>query len=518
MIATCPKRRWPRVMLLLLFTLLQAGNAYAGRLLDWIRDYDLNDYALGVAVVTSENPFIGASNSRFAYPYLTSFRHPAFTDDWLLIRGGDLGIRYVTQSDWEFGLIGRLQTASLGDSDLNGLDNRGWAVEAGPLVGWRGPWVHAQARTYWPVPGRHPGSTSEFELSLPVEFSRGHFVPSVNFAYLSPSYSRYYYGISDNETAPGRPAYEPGAALNYTIGFTLGYELTSNWLFRTTVGLEYLDTAISESPIVEKEQRWSVSVGLAYNANVFQPKEYEGGTYLGSGRVRAAAFMSRLSTDVRRDASDGTTGASMDFEELLGSSGSETVLQAEVIYRLGHFHRLKVGYFEIDRELRAVLQQDLAFGDDLFLAGTEVESKLDTRRLGVLYGYSLMRDTQKELGVQGGLIFTRMDLAIVAEETGQAEDASIDAPLPTLGLYGSVAIGRKAELGLDIGIFALDFDRYSGYSGHASLTLERRISESLALGIGYEYYVTRIESRDEELRGIFRARNVGPRAYLSWAF
>lgn len=518
MIATCPKLRWSWAVMLLLSALLQAANAHAGRLLDLIRNYDLNDYALGVAFVNSENPYSGASSSRYAYPYLTSFRHSAFTDDWLLIRGGNLGIRYVTESDWEFGLIGRLQTTGLGDSDLAGLDNRGWAVEAGPLVGWRGPWIQAQARTYWPVPGRHPGSTSDLELSLPMEFSRGHFVPSVTFSYLSPSYSRYYYGVAERETESGRPAYEPGAAVNYTIGFTLGYELTSNWLLRTTVDLEHLDTVISGSPIVDKEQLWSVSVGLAYNADLFQPKEFEDDTYLGAGKVRAAAFFSNLSTDVRRDAPDGARGSDTDFEELLGSSGSDAVLQAEVIYRLGHFHRLKVSYFEVERELRGVLQQDLAFGDELFLAGTEVESKLDTRRLSLLYGYSLIRDAQKEVGVQGGLIFTRIDLAVVADETGQAEDTRIDTPLPTLGLFGSVAVGRQAELGLDIGIFALDFDRYSGYSGHASLTLERRISDSLALGIGYEYYVTRIESRDEDLQGMLRARNAGPRAYLSWSF
>jgi outer membrane protein len=505
-------------MMFLLFALLQAANAHAGSVLDWIRSYDLNDYALGVAFGVSQNPYTGASNSHYAYPYLTSFRHPAFTDDWLLIRGGDLGVRYVTESDWEFGLIGRLHTGGLGDSDLVGLDDRGWAVEAGPLLGWRGRWLQAQSRTYWPVPGRHPGSTSELELSLPVEFSRGHFVPSVTLSYMSSSYNRYYYGVTDSETAPGRPAYDPGDAINYTLGFTLGYELTSNWLLRTTIGLEHLDTSISRSPIVDKERLWSASVGLAYNADVFQPREFTAEDRPDTVRIRAGAFLSKLSSDIRRDAADGTRGNNADFEELLGSSGREAVLQAEVIFRLGYYHRLKIGYFEVDRELQAVLQQDLAFGDDVFLAGTEVRSQIDTRRMGLLYGYSLMRDAQKELGVQGGLMFTSVDLALVADATGQAEDAGIDAPLPTIGLFGSVSLGEHMELGLDVGIFALDFDRYSGYSGHASMTLERRIRESFALGIGYEYYVSRIESPEEDLRGLMRARNAGPRAYLSWTF
>ena len=502
----------------LLLALLPGPHASAGPLLDMIRDYDLNDYSLGVAISSGQNEFIGAGSSTFFYPYLTSFRHSVFTDDWLLIRGGDLGIRYITESDWELGAVGRVQTAGLGSSGLEGLDDRGWAVEMGPLVGWRGRWMQAQLRNYWPVPGHHPGSTSDLEISLPVEFSRGYLVPSVTLSYLSASYSRHYYGVAESEVLPGRPAYDPGPAVNYRLGFTLGYALTSKWLLTTTVGLEHLDTAISGSPIVDKDQLWSATVGLAYNADLFQPKEIKDEVRTGTVKIRTAAFQSTLSTDIRRDTSSGARGSSVEFEDLLGASSSETVLQVEGIFRLAHFHRLKVGYFKIDRQLQAALQQDLTFGDEVFLTGTEVTSTFDTRRLGLLYGYSLMRDAQKELGVQGGLMFTRIDLAIVADETGQAEDASIDAPLPTIGLYGSVALGEHMELGLDIGIFALDLDRYSGYSGNASLTLERRLNDTIALGIGYEYYVTRIEAKDEELRGLMRARNAGPRAYISWTF
>lgn len=502
----------------LLLLLLPLTDAAAGRLIDWIRAYDLNDYSLGVAVAASENPYAGASSSRIAYPYLTSFRHSAFTDDWLLIRGENLGVRYITDSDWELGVIGRVQTTSLGDSDLKGLDNRGWAIETGPLIGWRGGKLHVQSRTYWPLPGNRPGFTSELELSLPAEFSRGHFVPYVTLSHLSSSYSRYYYGVTEAEVAPERPAYDPGDALNYKVGFTIGYELTGHWLLKASLGLEYLDPVISDSPIVDKDRLWSASIGFAYNADLFQPKEVSDDTPFKNIKIRTAAFHSKVSTDIRRDGTGGESGVTFDFEEFLGTSDSETVLQAEVIYRIGQYHRFKAGFFEINRSLRAVPQQDFAFGDEIFLAGTEVASTLDTRRLGLLYGYSLMRDAQKELGVQGGLMFTRIDLSVVAEDTGQAEHASIDAPLPTIGMFGSVALGQRAELGIDAGIFALDFARYSGYSGHISLTLERRIKDFLALGIGYEYYLTRIEATDDELRGLIRARNTGPRVYLSWAF
>ena len=40
----------------------------------------------------------------------------------------------------------------------------------------------------------------------------------------------------------------------------------------------------------------------------------------------------------------------------------------------------------------------------------------------------------------------------------------------------------------------------------------------IALGAGFDYFVTRLESQDEELRGLLRTRNYGPKLYLSWIF
>lgn len=511
--------RGPALASVVLATLFCTADAHAGPLIDYIRDYDLNNYALGLAVSSSQNPYPGAGNSALAYPYLTSFRHSAFTDDWLLIRDENIGFRYVTQNDWEFGFVGRVQTLGLGDSDLSSiLDERAWAMEAGPLIGWRGWPVHAQFRSYWEIPNRHSGSTSELELSLPVEYSRGFFVPSAMFKYMSGAYSGHYFGVAESEVLPGGTTYEPGATLSYRLGFTLGYELSPKWLLKASLGVEFLDPVIGDSPIVDKEQLWSGGIGLAYNANVFRSKDFSGAARPRSLTIRAAALSSKISTDVRRDTSAGTPGDQADFEELLGTSDHESVLQAEVYYRIGYYHRLKAGYFEIDRNLQATLQQDFAFGDELFAAGTDVASTLDTRRVGLLYGYSLMRDAQKELGVQAGIMLTRIRLDVVAEETQQAESAIVDAPLPTVGVFGSLALGENWELGADAGVFALDFDQYSGYSGHASLTLDRAVGESFALGVGYDYYVTRLESRDEDLQGLMRTHNHGPKAYISWMF
>ena len=76
----CNSQMLRRISLCVLVgTLLTSESAYAGKLLDYIRNYDLNDYALGVSLSLGETPYTGADNSAFAYPYLTSFRDSAFT-------------------------------------------------------------------------------------------------------------------------------------------------------------------------------------------------------------------------------------------------------------------------------------------------------------------------------------------------------------------------------------------------------------------------------------------------------
>ena len=94
----------------LVVLLLLATSANADGVLDHIRNYDLNDYALGLAYTVQESPYRGADSKGFAYAYLTSFRHSAFTDDWLLLTDGDVGARWVNDAGWVLGGVVRVRT------------------------------------------------------------------------------------------------------------------------------------------------------------------------------------------------------------------------------------------------------------------------------------------------------------------------------------------------------------------------------------------------------------------------
>jgi hypothetical protein len=263
---------------------------------------------------------------------------------------------------------------------------------------------------------------------------------------------------------------------------------------------------------------WSANIGLAYNADLFQPREYAGDPTPQAFEIRVAAFNSNIDTRIIRDASDGQPGGELDLEDFLGVADQETIFQLDALYRVGNFHRFELGYFELHRRGLTTLERDVNFGDETFVAGTEVETSMRTEVLRLAYGYSLMRDQQKELGVSLGVSFSQFETGLSAESTQQSERLRVDLPLPTLGVFGSVALGNNWRMSADIDVFALDFDRFDGFMSYVSLDLDRRFGDVFSAGIGYNLYSIRLEAKDEDLRGRLRVRHHGPKISLSFAF
>lgn len=507
---------------LLACCVLVSEGASAGRILDYVRNTDLNDYALGVAASGAQDPYLGADFGVYAYPYLTSFQDSSFTDDWLLIRDGDLGLRWVSENNWELGVVGRIQTLGLDNDrsdELLGVTDRKWALEIGPTIGWRGWPVHVYFKTYSEVTDRHHGLVSQFSLSLPMEWSRGYIVPSVELIHQDSDYADYYYSVSDVEATPTRPAYSAGAASNLAVKARWGYALNDRWLLSGSVGYERLDSSITDSPIVGRDDIWSARVGVAYNADVFQPRDYNySAPETPDFDLRIGAFHDSISTKLTRDTSGGVPGFETDIEDILGAEDKKTVLQVDGTVRFGHYHRLEFGYFELGRKSTTTLSEDLAFGDELFLAGTVVDTRVDARIFRVGYSYSLIRDAQKEVGVMAGVHFANFEANIAADASGQSERSNAGTPLPVIGVHAAISVGEKTTVGAKLQVFRTDFDRYEGSLNYAALDIQHRLLDAISVGLGYNYYGMKLSSNESDVNGYLKVRHHGPTAFFTIGF
>ena len=499
-----------------------AADADAGGILDYIRNYDLNDYALGVAVTTAESPYVGDAGNTYGYPYLTSFRYAGFTDDWLLLSGGELGVRWVTDNGWVLGVVGRINTDGFGsgtDQRLLSLRDRHWAVEVAPLVGWRGWPLHVEYKLFSALINRHDGLTGEFKLSLPTEWSRGYVVPSISVISHDAAYNDYYYGVGASFPAPGFPFYAPGAGTSIEARLKVGYAITDKWLASGYVASEWLGAAISDSPIVDRDRLWSLNFGLAYNADIFHPREGHG-TGLRQPRfeIRAGTFRSTIDSEIRYESTNGGAPDIVDLEDRLDAAAYKYVWQVDAILRIGGYHRLEAGHFRLSRESTAVLTAPMRAGNEELIAGTTVLTRTETRVTRLVYGYSLMNDAQKELGVMAGLHVTRFDNEITPVGAGQYVRSYLSTPLPVIGAYARLALGSKVMLDARLHIFRTTYDTYSGSLNYLYLGLQRSLGKTSSVGLGLNYYGLDLDSNDAGLRGSIRVRYYGPVVFLGINF
>ncbi len=502
--------------------LLVSSDASANKLLDFLRSYDMNDYSLGVAVSTRQSPFIGGENSLFAYPYLTSFTHWSMTDGWILIRDGGYGIRWVSDNDWELGVIARPRTLGLGNStadELVGVADRQWTIEMGPTIGYRGWPVHINW-TYWDeVTGRHGGYVSDLSFAFPIDLDRGFIVPRVHAIYESADHSNYYYSVSEAEATPTRPAYTPGSTWNTKAEVRVGYEIAPKWLLTATVGAEWLGSEITDSPIVGRDRILFGNVGLAYNADIFNPTALDNyDRPLPTLDLRVAAFFTDISSKVRRDTADGIPGTEVDLEDILGNSATGTAIEVDALWRTGVHHQFELGYFDLVRDASTTLENDLQFGDQFYPAGTVVDSQVDYSSLRFGYTFFLMRDAQKELGFMVGLHLSELAVNVRTSTGDQVERIRSNTPLPVIGLNGALFLGERTTLRARIHVFRTDFDQHEGSLNYAALDLERRFGTRTRVGIGYNLYATRLNSRNESLNGSLDIRHHGPVVYVTMGF
>ncbi len=505
-----------RVPVLLLLC-LQSPVLLAESLLEQIRAYDLNDYAFGATFSTSPSLYKGADDSYLLYPYLTSVQEQDLTDDWFLVGEGDVGFRYV-QGDWTFGAVGIVQTLGFDKSkELSGINQRKWALEMAPVLQFRKLPVKMTFKPYFEVTDRHSGYVSQLEFSYPTQHPWGYLTPAIEFEYQSADYTDYYFGVTPAEASAPLPVYETDSALNTSLKLTWAYYLSDHWIVSGRAVWGWLDDVVVDSPLVDRDADWSLSVGLAYNADFFRPSAGNPARHDDRLKLRLTTLQSRINTEYVRDATDGTPGARVDMEDLLGLSDQETVYQIDGVYRFHYYHRVEVSYAETSRSATKNISRSFAYGDTTYDTGSEVKTSLELDTFRFSYGYSLIRDDQKELGLSVGLHRTAFQTELILADGSLREISDPDPTLPTVGVFGSVALGERARVEADVQYFGMELDRYDGSMIFARLALLYRFGIA-ELGVGYNYYMMNIDSEANDHTGSLKFTHQGPTASVSFGF
>ena len=236
-------------------------------------------------------------------------------------------------------------------------------------------------------------------------------------------------------------------------------------------------------------------------------------------------FFPNLDTRVRVDASDASPGTTIDFEQNLGMSDTETLPAIGFGWRFAKKHQLHLKVFELNRSGSAITPTDISFGDETFTINLPISSFLDMSVISLSYGYSLVFDQNKELVVGVGLSVQDISFGLIGD-AGQGiieANSGITVPIPTFDIKGRYAFTDKWIGKLGIGVLSLDLaisneEELSGEVFYGSVSIQHNTFEHVYFELGYSIFDVRFDWKENGLINSIGYEYKGPVLSVTAAF
>ncbi len=226
-----------------------------------IVDYPEGTPALGLGVYAGTDNYLGEKMDWDQVPLFLYEGRRAFA------QGNTFGYRLIRSDVFEFAPIarGRIQIIDPTEvPELRRIGERRSTVEAGATATLKSPIGELQLTHVTDVLEHHDGVESDLTYRLPIRGERWTLTPWVSVLWQDAALTNYYYGVSEDESMPDRPAYLPGGATNVVYGLNASYALGKRGFLFANVGFEQIDTTIADSPIVESDSNTRGFIGASW--------------------------------------------------------------------------------------------------------------------------------------------------------------------------------------------------------------------------------------------------------------
>lgn len=237
------------------------------------------------------------------------------------------------------------------------------------------------------------------------------------------------------------------------------------------------------------------------------------------------AFNPYLDTRVRIDASDESPGTTIDFEQNLGLSDTETLPGLGLGWRFAKKHQLRLDYFKLDRSGSSITATDIRIGDEVFSVNLPISFFFDMEVSSFTYSYSLIFDEKKELALSVGLSVQDLSFGLIGNAgLGIIEvESGITAPLPTFGLNGGYAFTDKwiGKAGIAVFSFNLSLegeDELSGEVLNGYAAIQHNTFEHVHFSLSYNYFDVRVNWKENGLITTVGYEYQGPMLTVTAAF
>lgn len=223
---------------------------------------DEHTLQIGLAAVSSESIYVGGQSQSRAFPAI-DYQYKKF-----YFQAGDLGVKLIDTNDWEMNLglgVNLAGDTDRGESPLfNQLPELSVPLNAFISTQYKTPLGSIKLTYELEVNNKHDGHSASIDYSTPLRLGQWMIIPKVGIEHHSRDVVNYFYGVAQTGSSPALPAYQSGSVQNWHIGITGLRTLNKKWSFLGSVRNEFYGDAITDSPLVDDDQRLSIFAGVLY--------------------------------------------------------------------------------------------------------------------------------------------------------------------------------------------------------------------------------------------------------------
>ena len=217
---------------------------------------------IGLAAVSSQSIYVGGKNQSRVFPAIDYKYHHFY------FQAGDLGFNIFDSNNWEINSgigINLAGDHDRGDSRLlSHLPDLSIPLSAFVSIQYQTGIGLFKVKHDYEINNKHNGNSTKFSYSAPIRQGSWLLIPQLSFEHHTSEVINYFYGINPVDATALLPAYQTGAVNNWQLSFMGLRQINNKWSFVGSIQNEFLGDEISQSPIVDQDNRLSVFAGFLY--------------------------------------------------------------------------------------------------------------------------------------------------------------------------------------------------------------------------------------------------------------
>lgn len=241
--------------------------------------------------------------------------------------------------------------------------------------------------------------------------------------------------------------------------------------------------------------------------------------------LEVSAYWASVDSSIRAEPRDATVpGTTIDFEQDLDLDDSKALPAIYAGARLGNNWVIGAEYYSLNRKSTVNIPRQIVFDNVTFPVNVQVSSKFDTDIYRFTVGYAFYRTDDAEIGGAIGLHATSFEtklsgaLAIAPNAQIVTRRRKALAPLPTVGLFGSVRVAPKVTASARADYLSLSVDNYDGRLLNAQAAITYRVFDNVGIGAAYRYVDYKLDVKKDDWKGRLRYDFNGPAIFLQAGF